>query len=54
VTYIFPARYFVTILKGVFLRGVGVRILWGEAALLLAYAAAVFLAATRRLKQKVA
>jgi ABC-2 type transport system permease protein len=54
VTYVFPARYFVTILKGVFLRGVGVRILWGEAALLLAYAAAVFLAATRKLKQKVA
>jgi ABC-2 type transport system permease protein len=54
VTYIFPARYFVTILKGVFLRGVGMRILWGEAALLLAYAAAVFLAATRKLKQKVA
>ena len=54
VTYIFPARYFVTILKGVFLRGVGMRILWGEAALLLAYATAVFLAATRKLKQKVA
>jgi ABC-2 type transport system permease protein len=54
VTYIFPARYFVTILKGVFLRGVGMRILWSEAALLLAYATAVFLAATRKLKQKVA
>jgi ABC-2 type transport system permease protein len=54
VTYIFPARYFVTILKGVFLRGVGMRILWSEAALLLVYATAVFLAATRKLKQKVA
>ena len=54
VTYIFPARYFVTILKGVFLRGVGVQILWSEAALLLAYAVLVFLAATRKLKQKVA
>ncbi len=54
ITYIFPARYFVTILKGVFLRGVGMGILWGEAALLLAYAAIVFLVATRKLKQKVA
>lgn len=54
VTYIFPARYFVTILKGVFLRGVGARVLWGEAALLLIFAVAVFLAATRKLKQKVA
>ncbi|MBZ5497133.1 MAG: ABC transporter permease [Acidobacteriia bacterium] len=54
VTYIFPARYFVTILKGIFLRGVGARVLWGEAVLLLVYAVAVFLAATRKLKQKVA
>jgi ABC-2 type transport system permease protein len=54
VTYIFPARYFVTILKGVFLRGVGARVLWSEAALLLIFAVIVFLAATRKLKQKVA
>jgi len=54
ITYIFPARYFVSILKGIFLRGVGAEILWYEAALLLAYAAIVFLIATRKLKQKVA
>jgi ABC-2 type transport system permease protein len=54
VTYIFPARYFVTILKGVFLRGVGARVLWSEAALLLIFAVIVFLAATRKLRQKVA
>ncbi len=54
ITYLFPARYFVTTLKGVFLRGVGARILWAEAALLLVYAAVVFLVATRKLKQKVA
>ena len=54
ITYIFPARYFVTILKGIFLRGVGAEILWYETALLFAYAAIVFLIATRKLKQKVA
>jgi ABC-2 type transport system permease protein len=54
ITYVFPARYFVTILKGVFLRGVGVRVLWVEAALLLAFAAVVFVLATRKLRQKVA
>jgi ABC-2 type transport system permease protein len=54
ITYIFPARYFVTILKGIFLRGVGAAVLWYEAALLFAYAAIVFLVATRKLKQKVA
>ncbi len=54
VTFIFPARYFVTILKGVFLRGVGLGVLWAEASLLLAYAVTVFFVATRSLKQKVA
>jgi len=54
VTYIFPARYFVTLLKGVFLKGVGVSVLWGELAFLLVYALIVFLAATRKVGQKVA
>jgi ABC-2 type transport system permease protein len=54
VTYIFPTRYFVTILKGIFLRGVGLEILWFELALLGVYGALVFLLATRRLRQKVA
>ena len=54
VTYIFPTRYFVTILKGIFLRGAGIELLWVEVALLLAYAGVVFLIATRRMRQKVA
>jgi ABC-2 type transport system permease protein len=54
VTYIVPARYFITILKGIFLKGVGLRILLEEVAFLMAYAAIVFLAATRKLRQKVA
>jgi ABC-2 type transport system permease protein len=52
VTHIFPARYFVTILKGVFLKGVGPEVLWTEVAFLAAYGALVFLMATRKLKQK--
>jgi ABC-2 type transport system permease protein len=52
VTHIFPARYFVTILKGVFLKGVGLEVLWTEVALLAAYATLVFLLATRKLRQK--
>jgi len=54
VTYIFPARYFVSILKGIFLKGIGVEILWAEVGFLLVYAAIVFGLATRRLKQKLA
>lgn len=54
VTYIFPTRYFVTILKGIFLRGVGLEVLWLEVGLLLVYASVVFLIATRKMGQKVA
>ena len=53
-TYVFPARYFVSILKGIFLRGVGMHVLWFEVALLSVYATAVFLIAVRKLRQKVA
>ncbi|HYK90918.1 MAG TPA: ABC transporter permease [Acidobacteriota bacterium] len=54
VTYLFPTRYFVTILKGIFLRGVGLEVLFVEIGLLLAYACIVFFVATRKLRQKVA
>jgi len=54
VTRLFPTRYFVTALKGIFLRGVGIEVLYMEVFFLAAYAAIVFFAATRRLRQKVA
>jgi ABC-2 type transport system permease protein len=38
VTYTFPARYFVTILKGIFLKGVGLAVLGVEAAFLALFA----------------
>jgi ABC-2 type transport system permease protein len=53
-TYIVPARYFVTILKGVFLKGVGLQVLWAEILFLGAYTVVVFAAATRKLSQKMA
>jgi ABC-2 type transport system permease protein len=52
ITAVIPARYVVTIMKGVFLKGVGLRILWMEMAFLAIYAAAVFLLATRKMRQK--
>jgi len=54
VTYIFPARYFITILKGIFLKGIALRVLWIEVAFLSLYSAVVFIIATRKLRQKVA
>jgi ABC-2 type transport system permease protein len=54
VTYLIPARYFVTVLKGIFLKGVGLDVLWVEFLFLSAYAAGVFFVATRKMRQKVA
>jgi ABC-2 type transport system permease protein len=54
ITRIVPARYVTTILKGIFLKGVGIRILWGELGFLVLFAVIVFLAATRKVNQKLA
>ena len=52
-TYLVPARYFIRILKGIFLKGIGFEILAIEVGFLTAFAALVFWLATRKLKQKV-
>jgi len=54
ITHIVPARYLVTLLKGIFLKGIGLEILFTEFVLLVAYAAVIFLIATRILGRKVA
>jgi ABC-2 type transport system permease protein len=54
VTYIVPARYFVTILKAIFLKGVGLHVFWTEMLFLAVYAAVLFLIAAMKLRQKVA
>jgi ABC-2 type transport system permease protein len=54
ITHIVPSRYVVTIMKGVFLKGVGLEVLWGELAFLALFASAVFLLATRKMNQKLA
>lgn len=54
ISYAVPARYFVAIVNGVFLKGVGLEMLWAQAALLVAYAAIVFWAAVRKMRLKVA
>lgn len=54
ITHIVPARYFVTILKGIFLKGSGLALLWAEIGFLLLYCAVVFVGATRRVGRKLA
>jgi ABC-2 type transport system permease protein len=54
ISYFFPSRYFVTIVKGVFLKGIGFRLLWLELGFLLLYGFLIFRMAVRRMNQKVA
>jgi ABC-2 type transport system permease protein len=49
-----PARYFINIVKGVFLKGIGLKLLWFDFLLLIVYGAGVFYFATKKLRQKVA
>ncbi|OPY75541.1 MAG: Inner membrane transport permease YbhS [Syntrophorhabdus sp. PtaU1.Bin153] len=53
ITYFIPARYFVTILKGIFLKGSPLRLLLMETVLLFLFAVLVFVAATRKFRKRV-
>jgi ABC-2 type transport system permease protein len=53
ITYIVPARYFVTILKGIFLKGSALRMLAGEAILLTLFGIAVFSLACRKFRKRI-
>ena len=52
ITYLVPARYFITILKGIYLKGVGLEILAADAALLVAFGAVIVVVANRKFKKK--
>jgi ABC-2 type transport system permease protein len=54
ITHVFPARYFVTIVRGIFLKGIGMTLLWGQLAFLAVFSILVFWAAERRMRQKLA
>ncbi|MDE3174474.1 MAG: ABC transporter permease [Gemmatimonadota bacterium] len=53
-TYLDPLRYFLEIVRGVFLRGAGWRILWPQALVLLGMGVLVLTAATRRFRKTTA
>lgn len=53
-TYIVPARYFITVLRAIFLKGVGWSILWTQLLFLVLYAAVIFFFASRKMRQKIA
>ena len=53
-TYVVPARYFIVILRGIYLKGEGLNILWLQALLLTFFAVAMMVFAYRRFEKKVA
>ncbi|MBM3250369.1 MAG: ABC transporter permease [Candidatus Omnitrophica bacterium] len=54
VTYLVPARYYIVILRGLFLKGNTMDVMWDEAVFLLLFALLMFGLALRKFKKKVA
>jgi ABC-2 type transport system permease protein len=52
ITYVVPARYFIAILRGIYLKGIGLEILWLDALLLSLYALFMIFLAHRKFKFK--
>ena len=53
VTHIVTARYFVYILRGIYLKDVGIGVLWPEVLFLAAFGVIVMTVAVRKFKKKV-
>jgi ABC-2 type transport system permease protein len=54
VTYLIPLRYFLVILRGIFLKGVGLETLWPQALALLVWGVAILTLATMRSSKRLA
>jgi len=53
-TYLIPLRYFLVIMRGIFLKGVGLEILWPDALALLAWGVGILVLATLRSSKRLA
>lgn len=53
-TYLIPARYYIVVLRDLFLKGNGMDTIWDEALFLFLFASAMFIFAIRKFKKKVA
>ena len=52
VTYLDPLRYFMEIIRGIFLKGVGIRILWPQVLTLFVYGVLILVASALRFQKK--
>ena len=54
VTHLIPLRYFLIIVRGIFLKGIGLELLWPQAAALAAWGAIVLALAVARSRKRAA
>jgi ABC-2 type transport system permease protein len=52
-TYLIPARYFLVVTRGIFLKGVGAEVLWGQGLLMIAFGFAGFVAAVSVFRKEI-
>jgi ABC-2 type transport system permease protein len=52
VTYLIPARYFLVVIRGIFLKGVGLSVLWQELLFLSAFAIFMLVASSAKFKKR--
>jgi ABC-2 type transport system permease protein len=51
-TYLIPLRYYLIVVRGIFLKGIGLEILWSQALAMIAWAAVVLTLAVARLQRR--
>ncbi|MEX2116017.1 MAG: ABC transporter permease, partial [Bacteroidota bacterium] len=52
ITYVIPLRYFITIVRGLFLKGVGMEVLWPQALALLAFGVVILSLSVARFQKR--
>jgi len=54
ISYVVPARYFIVVLRGIFLKGVGIEVLWPQGAAMVVFAVAGLTLAVRSFRKELA
>jgi ABC-2 type transport system permease protein len=52
ITYLIPARYFLVVIRGIFLKGVGLAVLWKELGLLSLFAVFMLMASSAKFRKQ--
>ena len=52
ISYFFPGRYFVNAIRGIYLKGVGLSVLWPDALLLTIFAVGIVALSTSRFRDR--